>query len=66
MMPNDEIQVGGCYRLVTGQVVRVNSVDRGLVRCDIYDDAQKTWVARYSPMPRLALKEKVDGPRKGE
>jgi hypothetical protein len=61
-MKAEEIKPGKCYRLVNGQVIRVETVDGSQIRYDIYDHVAQKWFEFPSVVPCAAAKEPAEDP----
>jgi uncharacterized protein (UPF0179 family) len=62
MMKRDDVKVKKCYRLGSGQIVRIMSIQNELVRCDMFDETERKWVQLASALPITTLKEPCPEP----
>jgi hypothetical protein len=63
-MQPDEVQPRQCYRLTTGQIIRVLRITDHTVECDMYDDKEKKWVQIHSPIDVISLEAPCEEPNR--
>ena len=59
---SNDIKRDQCYRLGTGQIIRVITINPPMLRCDVFDPELSKWVQLHSPLPTSMLKESCSDP----
>lgn len=57
-----DIKPGQCYKLVTGRVIRVKSIEKGIAHGDMYHHTERKWINANIATPTPLFKEPCDEP----